>query len=39
MQNDVRFVRFTTDELDRQREAGADHIDWDRVDALKDEQL
>lgn len=39
MRNDARILRFTTDEVARQREAGADRTDWDRVDALTEEQL
>ena len=37
--NDARIVRFTTDELDRLRESGADRTDWARVDGLTEEQL
>jgi len=39
MQNDARIVHFTTDELDRQREAGEDRTNWAQIDALTEEQL
>ena len=39
MRNDAHTLRFTTDELARMRESGADRTDWARVDALTEEEL
>lgn len=39
MQNDERIVRYSSEELARMRQSGADQTDWARVDALTEAEL